>query len=32
MLAVSGDQLDSSALAEWLDRLDLRNEWRRVTM
>jgi hypothetical protein len=31
MLAVSGDQLNRSALAEWLDRLNLRNEWRRVT-
>jgi hypothetical protein len=30
MLAISGAQIDNSSLTEWLDRLDLHNEWRRI--
>jgi hypothetical protein len=31
MLAVSGEQLDRSALNEWIQRRGLETEWRRVT-
>ena len=31
MLAVSGGQLDRSALGEWIQRLGVATEWRRVT-
>jgi hypothetical protein len=31
MLDVSGDQLDRPALDEWIQRLGLESEWRRVT-
>ncbi len=32
ILAVSGAELDRSALAEWVERLNLPNEWRRVAV
>ena len=31
MLAVSGELLDRAALQEWITRLNLETEWRRVT-
>jgi hypothetical protein len=31
MLAVSGDQLDRPALAEWIQRQSLETEWKRVS-
>jgi hypothetical protein len=30
MLAVSGEQLDRATLNEWIQRLGLESEWRRV--
>jgi len=31
MLAISGDQIDHPALAEWIQKRGLEPEWRRVT-
>jgi hypothetical protein len=31
MIAVSGEQLDRTALQDWMSRLDLNDEWRQVT-